>query len=438
MSYPHKVKAHLLDDIVEMSKDPGPFVKRPGVDFSRRRKITFESLLRLLISMQSGSTAHELLKYFDHSLDTATVSAFYQQRQKLAAGALPYLLHRFDRHFPLLLHKGRYSLIACDGCEFNIARDPDDVGTFHGPSGKSTRGFNMLHTTSLYDILNRRYRDCVVMPGRKKNEYRAICDLVDRYSYADIPIIIADRGFCSYNLFAHAKEKGLLYLVRAKDINTLRILGTDTLPDHLDTYTEVVLSRSQSKRRRKHPELAKHYRYICPEVAFDFIRPGTDDEYRLTLRVVRFEVAAGVFENIVTNLPAEDFSAEEIMGLYCLRWGIETSFRDLKHTIGTTNFHSKQPEYIAQEIWARMILFNFCSIITAHVAVVRKDTRYVYQLNYAMATKIGHYFLRMSADRAPPDVEALIGSFTLPIRLERNYARQHRFQLPASFCYRPS
>ena len=218
MSYPHKVKTHLLDDILEMSKNPEPFANRPGTDFSRKRKIGFDALLLFLISMQSGSTAHELLKYFDYSLDTATVSAFYQQRQKLAEGALPWLLHRFNQHFPLFLYRGIYSLMACDGCEFNIARNPDDPDTFHGPSGKSTRGFNMLHTTSLYDIVNRRYMDCIVAPGRKKNEYKAICDLIDRYSYADIPIIIADRGFSSYNLYAHAKEKGILYLVRTKDI----------------------------------------------------------------------------------------------------------------------------------------------------------------------------------------------------------------------------
>jgi len=436
MDYPAQAKSFLWADIHEMSEEPQRFAKKPGVDFSRKRKLWFEGLMRFLVSMESGTTGHELLKYFDYSLDTLSNSAFYQQRKKLLPDAFPYLLRNFNSHFPLNLYKGKYSLEACDGCEFNIARNPDDPDTFHPPNGKSSKGFNTLHTVSLYDILNKRYLDCVVQPGRKKNEFRAICDLADRYSYGGDPIFIADRGFPSYNFYAHAAEKGILYLVRLKDINALRLLNLETLPNSLDSRAEIILSRTQSKKKWKHPGLAERYRYVSPEVQFDYIESGSYDEYPLSLRIVRFEVADGIFESIVTNLPADEFPPDEIKQLYHMRWDIETSFRDLKHTIGTTNFHSKKPEYIEQEIWARLILFNFCAIITTHVVIRQNDTKHVYQVNFAMAMKICHHFIRLKGNRSPPDVEALIGSFTLPIRLGRNFARQHRFQLPASFCYR--
>ncbi len=35
--------------------------------------------------------------------------------------------------------------------------------------------------------------------------------------------------------------------------------------------------------------------------------------------------------------------------LYASRWGIETSFRDLKYSIGLVNFHAKKKEGILQE-----------------------------------------------------------------------------------------
>jgi len=57
---------------------------------------------------------------------------------------------------------------------------------------------------------------------------------------------------------------------------------------------------------------------------------------------------------------------------------IETSFRDLKHTIGTVNFHYKKVEYIEQEIWVRLILFNF-----------------------SMAMKICHHFIRLQEGETP-------------------------------------
>ena len=58
MTYPEKVKAQLWADIHQMSKCSRQFAKNPDTDFSRKRKLDFENLMRLLISMQSGSTAH--------------------------------------------------------------------------------------------------------------------------------------------------------------------------------------------------------------------------------------------------------------------------------------------------------------------------------------------------------------------------------------------
>lgn len=436
MNYPQQVKSILWADILKMSQNPWQFAQNPASNFSRKRKLDFENLLRFLISMESDSTSHELLKYFNYSTDTISTSAFYQQRQKLLPGTFTYLLNSFNSHFPLSLYKEKYNLVAVDGSEFNIARNPYDLDTFHPPNGKSTKGFNMLHTTSLYDILSKRYLDCVVQPGRKKNEFRAGCDLVGRYSYEGSPIFIGDRGFSCYNFFAHAIEKGVHFLVRAKDINTQRLLMLKSLPNQLDLSAEIILSRTQSRKMRKHPELADRYRFISAQVAFDYIEPGSYDEYPLSLRIVRFEIADGTFENIITNLPVDEFSVDEIKTLYRMRWEIENSFRDLKHTIGTTNFHSKKVEYIEQEIWARLILYNFCAVITTQVVITKKGTKHVHQVNFAVAMKICHHFIRIREGEPLPDVEALIGNYTLPIRNGRNFARQHRFQLPASFCYR--
>ena len=158
----------------------------------------------------------------------------------------------------------------------------------------------------------------------------------------------------------------------------------------------------------------------------------------MNLRIIRFEVTEGNYENIITNLPADEFLPDEIKYLYNLRWSIEISFRDLKHTIGTVNFHSKKVEYIEQEIWARLILFNFCTVIITHVVIEQKDTKYVYQVNFVMAMKICHHFIRLKEDEEPIDVEGLIGKYLQPIRPGRVYPRQHRFQLPASFAYRAS
>ena len=434
MSFPQKVKSTLWAVVDAMACNTSLFVKNPEKDFTRDRKLGFVQLIHFFLCMGSGCINHELMKYFYFLPDEVpTASAFIRQRAKLLPETFHHILTQFNLRFPPKGLWGRYSLIAADGCEFNIARNPQDPSTFHPASGRSKKGFNSLHTISLYDLLSKRYLDVVIQPGRLKNEFAALCQLIDRYIYGGCPIFVADRGFASYNVFAHALEKGCFFAIRAKDVNTRRLLAADSLPQQIDKWVDVILTRSKSKKKRLHPELAPFYRYICKAVPFDFITDSCP-EYPMRLRVVRFQIAEGVYENIITNLPSDEFSLEQIKHIYHLRWGQETSFRDLKHTIGTANFHSKSPEYIGFEILCRMTLYNFCTIITMEVPIKKRTGKWEYQVNLSMAIKICFEFL---SDRmGPGSVNDLISRYILPIRPERTYARQLRFQAPASFAYR--
>ena len=434
MSFPQKVKSTLWAVVDAMACNTSLFVKNPEKDFTRDRKLGFVQLIHFFLCMGSGCINHELLKYFYFLPDEVpTASAFLRQRAKLLPETFHHILTQFNLRFPTKGLWGRYSLIAADGCEFNIARNPQDPSTFHPASGRSKKGFNSLHTISLYDLLSKRYLDVVIQPGRHKNEFAALCQLIDRYIYGGCPIFVADRGFASYNVFAHALEKGCFFAIRAKDVNTRRLLAADSLPQQIDKWVDVIFTRSNSKKKRLHPELAPFYRYICKAVPFDFITDSCP-EYPMRLRVVRFQIAEGVYENIITNLPSDEFSLEQIKHIYHLRWGQETSFRDLKHTIGTANFHSKSPEYIGFEILCRMTLYNFCTIITMEVPIKKRTGKWEYQVNLSMAIKICFEFL---SDRmGPGSVNDLISRYILPIRPERTYARQLRFQAPASFAYR--
>lgn len=281
--------------------------------------------------------------------------------------------------------------------------------------------------------------DCVVQPVRKKNEFRALCTLIDRYRNAPgiIPIYIADRGFHSLNVFAHAIEHHSLFMVRAADIKMQRLLGIDLpVQNCFDVQINRILTRSNSKKKRLHPELADQYKFICPNVAFDYIDPEKQTEYPISLRVFRFKISEDGYEDIITNLPPEEFSADEIKHLYNLRWGIEISFRELKHVIGASNFHSKKRRYIEMELWARLLVYNFCTIITGHAVIRRRGRKHPLQVNYSAAYKACRHFLHLHNGESPPDIESLIEKNTLPIRPDRKYARQHRFRVPVSFTYR--
>lgn len=80
--------------------------------------------------------------------------------------------------------------------------------------------------------------------------------------------------------------------------------------------------------------------------------------------------------------------------LYHLRWGIETSFRELKYAIGLTSFHAKKVDYIKQEIFARLTLYNYCELITTYVVEHTENISKKNQVNFTIAIYICREYLR--------------------------------------------
>ena len=98
--------------------------------------------------------------------------------------------------------------------------------------------------------------------------------------------------------------------------------------------------------------------------------------------------------------------------------------------------HHGSSQYIVQEVWARAILYNFCSEISMHIEIPEKNRKHDYQVNYSQAIKTCRDFLRDRGKTHALDVEGLIAQNIEPIRPGRTFARQARFKLPMSFCYR--
>ena len=434
MNYSIDVKERLTKIISSMQDYQWLFVNNPETDFIRTRKLSFESMIHLMISMESGSTKKELLKALDYSVDAASLSAFNQQRRKILPEAFQYLFHEFNSSFPEENTYRGYRLLACDGSDLNIARNPNDEENYF-QSASNQKGFNQLHLNALYDLCNRRYVDALIQPGRYNNEYKAMCDMIDRYQGTKA-IFIADRGYESYNIFAHAIEKEQFYLIRARDSKSRCIISSFKQIPHREEY-DISISFILTKKQTNEVKAGgTAYKILMPSSPFDYFDSHENQFYPMTLRILRFAITKDTYECVITNLPQNDFSPEEIKKLYAMRWGIETSFRELKYTIGLRSFHSKKVEYIKQEIWARLILYNFCEIITTKVVVTQKETKHIYQLNYSMAIDICLYFLKCRPDISPPDVEALIAKNLLPVRTGRQNPRKVKSQSAVSFLYR--
>jgi hypothetical protein len=432
--YSRFVKEKLTEIISKMAAEPKPFVNNPKVDFTRNRKLSFETVMRLMLSMGGNSLTNELMEYFNYNVDMASSSAFIQQRDKLLPFAFEFLLNEFTHSFQDLKTYEGYRLLAADGSELNIYHSPNDVDTYF-QSIPNSKGFNQLHLNAIYDLCNKLYVDVCIQPGRKENEFRALADMTDRSNISGDVIVVADRGYESYNVFAHIEKKGWKYAIRVKDIMSNGILSALKLPneDEFDVNINIILTKKQTKETKSHPEI---YKFVPKTSTFDYLDLHINKFYPITFRVVRFKITDDTYETIITNLDSDNFSPKKIKELYHLRWGIETSFRELKYAIGLISFHSKKVEHITQEIFARLVMYNFCELITMHVVIQQKDTKHCYQVNFTRAIQVCKHYFKCQSDISPPDVEALIRKNILPIREGRKDPRKVKAKAVVSFLYR--
>ena len=368
--------------------------------------------------------------------EAAEYSAFIQQRAKIAENALPTLFHNFNAACsPPKLFKG-YQLLACDGAEFAFYSDWDWDARVTGPNG-----YHAVHLVALYDLISRKYIDAEIQPARLKNEHKAICSLAQKLDSATNKIFVADRGFGSYNFYANAEAADISYVVRLTDKNAKNLLGP-ALFDSLEQRSDITVTRFIVRHKRKseflHQDAQDDYRYISPSTQFDFIVSKGAGEMPITLRIVRVKLSNNTFEYLATNLSRAEFPITELKKIYRLRWGIETSFRDLKHTLGAEKFRSRNREFVIQEIWSRMILYNFCMEIVQRVSLKKQALKYEYRINLAQAFKTCHEFLRSSSQlRQSMDVLGwIVKTDACPVRDGRSYKRKPKHHSAQSLNYR--
>ena len=159
---------------------------------------------------------------------------------------------------------------------------------------------------------------------------------------------------------------------------------------------------------------------------FDYI--DFDNEYYdMDLRVIRFKLTDDTYECLVTNLSEDEISFEEFKDIYHLRWNEEQAFRDLKYTIGMLYFHSSNQWMIRQEIYASLILYNYCRLITNNIPPREDENwRWTYKSSFKAAVTNIRRYMRDEIDEG--ELILRIKKFLVPIRPGRSYSRNVRAQ----------
>lgn len=396
-------------------------------NFTRKSKFGLFDTIRFVLGAGPSTLKNELRSFCCDNV-SITPGAVVQSRSKIKSDLFRHIFFKFNN----LLSCGKtfkgYRVFAIDGSKLNIPYNPNDLSSLHKgkpkKDGTSGKGYNQLHLTTSFDVLNSFYCDAVIKDITLYNEPKTAMEIVDNYN-GDSAIFTLDRGFEGANLIEFL-NRNTKFIVRVKDIDTKNgILKGLVFPS--DEEFDIDVNFTFTNYNRKEYQTQKHkYKIIQKFQEFDYLDENTHF-YDTTWRVVRFKIDDG-FETVITNLDRSEFSADDIKHLYNLRWNIEVSYRYLKHDIHLTSFISRKKEFLHQEIWAKLTMYNVSSFITNKLEEKRenkKKRKHIHKINYSNACHLIKDAFKEAKRKGglPPDLDTAIIKDTSPVRPGRKFAR---------------
>ena len=399
--FPTNVKEKLNSIISDMAEHHWLFSNNPGHDFMRQDlgKLSFYDTMRMIIGMGKGSTNDEIMDYFDLDPDCIpSQSAFCQRRSQISLSAFEYLFSEFSSSFPRTTNKFKdHCILACDGCHVVYTTNSEIIEDYNIPRLIDYKGYNHMHLNGFVDVISKAFLDIVIQPGQHPDEREAFHTMLDHFQPDDPEkyIITADRGYESYDLLFHCELKHLNYVFRMKAPSSSKSLLSSyisELPDDQEEFDVTIKRFFTDKYTSIMKDQSDVYHYMNPYKNIPHFQQLLNDKhlYFMQFRVVKIKVAENTYEYMITNLP-HTFVLEDIKACYHWRWGIEISFRYLKHANGLLYFHSKKPEFLKQEIYANLILYNFGIFLANEAAEEnlkkkrKKGNKYNYEIDFSSA-----------------------------------------------------
>lgn len=220
-------------------------------------------------------------------------------------------------------------LVAIDGTCLDVADTPANADFFGRPG--SSRGeqsaFPQARMVGLAECGTHAIFDAEI-DGCKTSEIEIARRLIARLTPG--MLVLADRGFYGFRLWAQAAATGADLLWRVK--TNLKPTHIQTLPD--GSWLAQIRPTSGPHRSTTEPLQVRVIDYTIDD--------GRDDpqEYRL----------------LSTILDPDQASAEDLAIAYAQRWEIENAFDELKtHQRGPRMvLRSKSPDLVLQEIWGHL------------------------------------------------------------------------------------
>jgi Transposase DDE domain len=375
-------------------------------DFSRRRKLTFERLVAIIINLPKRSLSIEIQEFFagfETGVVPSTKGAFSLQRTKLDALFFDvwnkWLVESFYHHYGDQIQRWReFRLLAVDGSTTYLLHKKDVIEYF-GTHDNHCSSIPMARVLQIHDILNDLTIWGVIRPI-KESEHAIIIRQVDQL-YTD-SITLFDRGYPSY---------ALMYLMNNQE--TPRHFVMRCKKGFNKAIIQFVKGRKNSRIIELNPtrdimSMLKDYGYIVTTSA------------TLKVRLVKIKLKGGEVEILLTNLYDEKlYTVEDLNYLYGLRWGIETTFNKQKNQQQMEQFSGHRVICIQQDYSAGLFVANLQSLIEKqcenYLQQIHKKRKYRYKVNRNISwASLKHNIVKLFLKNDPEQIL---------LKLQKNFER---------------
>jgi len=289
----------------------------PG-HFTKKAKLNFKNTSRLILNLVKNTIKVELMNYFDQleeKIISPSKNAFNLAREKIKYSAFKEL---FGESCDLAiceddntkLYKG-YRLFATDGTSFVVGA-MEKLKEFFGES-TTVAGKAMCRISGIVDVLNNFIIDAAVSPFNIGERALAIGQ-IEKLAYISNALYLYDRGYWSPELVKAIICNGQKFVMRLAS-NTGKTIVRD------------------------------------------------ENGVPYPLRRCSFILPNGDLEVLLTNIPEDEMTDDELISLYTKRWGIETKYLELKERLHLDVINGSSTNIIMQDIYSAMYFSNLVAFI---------------------------------------------------------------------------
>lgn len=280
-------------------------------------------------------------------------SAFPQARQRLGAEPVRqvflHMASELNASEPSEEKWQGLSVRGLDGTTMRTADTEENEKEFGKPQGGKNKigGYPQIRLLALSKPMNHELVAATIggYCGKGQGEKTLARKLL--LEIPDNSVTLLDKGFLSWGFLWRIQKEGTKrhWLIPAGKAQSYRIVKHQGRGDAL---AELEIS---SRTRKLNPGLPK----------------------RFLIRVLTYTWAGKRRTLLTSLLDPVAYRAEEVVGLFSLRWETELVFDEIKTKMLCRSFtlRSKSPEMVLQEVWASLIGYNLVRMRMAQEAEVR-------------------------------------------------------------------